>query len=132
MEDLITVISFPGSYEAYIAKNLLESEGIEVFLADELTSQVYINTGAIGGIKLQVSTVDYDKACSILNEHGYFRQRGKKEGSFWKKLDKTTGRLPFIGKTPLEIRFVVICAVIILLVILPVLIFLLNKQIFPA
>lgn len=61
-----------GSYqytsEAAIVKGKLQSEGIEVFLADNFTidSDPIIST-AIGGVKLFVKTTDADKALQILS-----------------------------------------------------------------
>lgn len=50
MDTLTTVLSFTYPHEAHLAKGKLESEGIEVFLKDELTTQVNnFYSHAIGG-----------------------------------------------------------------------------------
>ncbi len=69
----VNIARFQYSSEAQIVKGKLQSEGIEVFLAD----QVLIDTDplvsqAIGGIKLNVYADDEERARGILNEiHNY-------------------------------------------------------------
>ena len=58
--------------DAYLAKALLEAEGIEVFLQDELTTQVFnFYSNALGGVKMLVPSSDADKAIALLKEGGY-------------------------------------------------------------
>lgn len=71
MEDLTTVYTATYPQEVYMAKNLLEAEGIEAFIKDELTSQVIGYVSAVGGIKLMVSEVDAGRALELLVEGGY-------------------------------------------------------------
>ncbi len=51
-------------YEAHIAKGLLESEGINAEIFNEVSSYVSIN--ACDGIKLMVNDEDYDAAVNVL------------------------------------------------------------------
>ncbi|PZR13642.1 MAG: hypothetical protein DI539_19305 [Flavobacterium psychrophilum] len=62
-----------GSYqytsEAIIIKGKLESEGIEVFMADNFTIDTDpLVSNAIGGVKLYVRSEDMDKATAVLSE----------------------------------------------------------------
>jgi VIT1/CCC1 family predicted Fe2+/Mn2+ transporter len=68
MEQLFTTIAvFTYSSEAKIIKGRLESEGIEVFLSDELTIDTDpLVSNAIGGVKLKVFTENVEKANKIL------------------------------------------------------------------
>lgn len=67
-----TIITFSLPQDAYMARSLLESRGIETNLADELTAQVYnLNSDAIGGVKLQVWEPDVEEGIQILKEGGY-------------------------------------------------------------
>ncbi len=71
----IIISSFAQSQEAHYAKSLLEAEGIEVFLKDELTSQVCNHIGsAIGGIKVEVQADDADRAYRILVNAGCIKE----------------------------------------------------------
>ncbi|MBP5306475.1 MAG: DUF2007 domain-containing protein [Paludibacteraceae bacterium] len=66
----IRVFTLPQ--DAYLAKTFLESEGITVFLRDELINQVFnFGTNALGGVKMMVPTEQADKARQLLVEGGY-------------------------------------------------------------
>lgn len=70
MKDTFTTIAtFPYSSEAQIVKGKLQSEGIQVYLADEYTidSDPLISQ-AIGGVKIQVLTTQKEEAISILKD----------------------------------------------------------------
>jgi len=63
-----TIAKFTYTSEALIIKGRLESDGIEVFLADNLTIDTDpLISNAIGGVKLKVLTEDVEKAREILN-----------------------------------------------------------------
>ncbi|WP_444908981.1 putative signal transducing protein [Microbulbifer sp. TRSA005] len=66
---LVTVARFSFPYEAQIAKARLESEGISAFIADEHTVNMqWLYSNAMGGVRLQVSESDLDKAHEILKQ----------------------------------------------------------------
>ena len=76
MDTLTTVLSFTYPHEAHLAKGKLESEGIEVFLKDELTTQVNnFYSHAIGGVKLQVRSDQIDTAHRLLVQSGYIQEQ---------------------------------------------------------
>lgn len=65
--DLVTIASYASPVEAEIAKNRLESSDIPAFLVGENTvTMAWHLTNALGGIRLQVSLSDADKARAIL------------------------------------------------------------------
>ncbi|NDV64106.1 DUF2007 domain-containing protein [Bacteroides sp. 224] len=74
MTNWITIITFIYPHEAHIAKGVLESEGIDVFIKDEMTAQVnnFYST-AIGGVKLLVNEEQRERALQILEEAGYIK-----------------------------------------------------------
>ena len=61
-------MAFNSLPAAHIAAAQLEAEGIEVFLADEMISQIYANI--TGGVKLQVADADLEKSQEILKKAG--------------------------------------------------------------
>ena len=66
---LITIKSFSNQYEANLCKELLKTQGIECFLANETHIQsnpLLIN--ALGGYQLQCKEEDAKKALEILEE----------------------------------------------------------------
>lgn len=67
-ETFTTVAKFQYSSEAQIIKGRLEADGIQVFLADNLTIDTDpLVSNAIGGVKLKVLSEDTLKAKHILN-----------------------------------------------------------------
>ncbi|WP_179351135.1 putative signal transducing protein [Winogradskyella vidalii] len=68
MQDtFVTIAKFQYSAEAEIIKGRLESDGIQVFLKDNITIDTDpLVSHAIGGIKLNVLAKDQDKAKDIL------------------------------------------------------------------
>ena len=63
----VTVAKFQYSAEAEIIKGRLESDGIQVFLKDNITIDTDpLVSNAIGGIKLNVLAKDEDQAKAIL------------------------------------------------------------------
>lgn len=72
MNNWVHLATFTLPHEAYMAQNLLEAEGLETFLRDELSVQVdnFISQ-AIGGVKIMVKEEHGQKALEILREGGY-------------------------------------------------------------
>ncbi|MBU2928018.1 putative signal transducing protein [Winogradskyella psychrotolerans] len=68
MQDtFVTIARYPYSTEAQIAKGRLESDGIEVFLRDNLAIDTDpLVSQAIGGVKLKVLAKDEVQARAIL------------------------------------------------------------------
>ena len=71
MENLVTVQVFYEPTNVLIPRSLLESEGIECFVKDELVAQVYNVASIVGGVKLQVREKDVEKAVQILMDGGF-------------------------------------------------------------
>jgi len=75
MDNWQTIITFTQPHDAHFAKGLLESEGIETIIRDELTAQVNnFYSNAIGGVKLDVKENDLVTATLILKEGGYIKE----------------------------------------------------------
>lgn len=69
MKQLVTIATYwyPGDY--LLMKSRLEAEGISCYMKDEnIVTQDPLVTAAVGGIKLQVSEDDVDRAIQIMNE----------------------------------------------------------------
>ncbi|GAA0694545.1 DUF2007 domain-containing protein [Marinobacterium maritimum] len=66
---LVTIARYTYPYEAQIARALLDSEGIEAFVADEQTINMqWLYSDALGGVRLQVAAEDAELALRILQE----------------------------------------------------------------
>jgi hypothetical protein len=65
----VTLRQFLTVQEALMAKSILDSAGIESFLADEnVISMNWLWSNALGGVKLQVRTTDAAIASDLLNQ----------------------------------------------------------------
>jgi hypothetical protein len=121
MKDWITILTFTYPHEAHLAKGKLESEGIEVQIADEMTVQVNnFYSNAIGGVKLKVRKTDLQRANHILINSGYLKQEEQIDNKFLNWIDKFTARFPLIGKTILEIRPIAFIMTILILIATPI------------
>lgn len=108
MNNLVTVISFSLPLDAHFAKGKLQSEGIEVFMKDELTAQVnHLYSSAIGGVKLQVKRDDADAAHKLLVEAGYIIEHAYKPNKLIISIDKYTASWPLIGRLDVALRLLV-------------------------
>jgi Putative prokaryotic signal transducing protein len=65
-QDLVTVATFTTATDAHLHKNLLEGEGIQAFVADELTGDQLSGAYLHGYVKLQVSQQNVERAQQIL------------------------------------------------------------------
>ena len=64
---LVTILTASLIHEIHIAKTLLASHGINSFIIDENIA-TSIGTAFVEGYKLNVSTLDFEKATKILND----------------------------------------------------------------
>ena len=117
MDNLTTVITFTLPHHAHLAKAKLQSEGVKVFMKDEMTTQVHnFYSNAIGGVKLQVRSADIDTAHRILVESGYIKEPARKQNSLLVKFDKLTSTWALIGGLPVEFRIVIVVALLVSIV----------------
>ena len=66
LRELVTVRSFCNPSEAMIVKAMLDSAGIECFLADDNAARILGSD--ISGIRVQVNRVDADAAIALLEQ----------------------------------------------------------------
>jgi hypothetical protein len=65
----VTIKVFDSAIEAHILKSKLESEDIECHIFDEnIVSLNPLFNYAVGGIKLKVNELDFEKAITIVKE----------------------------------------------------------------
>lgn len=68
--ELVTVVTFDLPSEADLVRNLLESEGIQVAIADDnLVGADWFYTNAVGGVKLQVSAAEAKTAAALVQDY---------------------------------------------------------------
>ena len=109
----VTIAVFNLPQETYVAKLKLESEGISIFLKDELTIQTdNFLSQAMGGVKLQVLNKDVDRAREILVEGGFIQPEYNTENKYLNKIDRITKRIPFMSKSLFVVRLLVFVSIV--------------------
>ncbi|QDT96820.1 putative signal transducing protein [Gimesia aquarii] len=69
-DDLVTVATLNTPTEAILVRNLLDAEGIPVFLSDtEAVGMAWYLGYALGGVKVQVAESDVERAFEVLDDH---------------------------------------------------------------
>lgn len=98
MEEWVTLKVYTYPHEAYVLVSKLEFEGIACQLKDEntLLAHGFIST-AIGGVKLQVKSSDYDDALLVLSVPGIEREF-ESPNTLVALLDRWSSRIPVINK----------------------------------
>lgn len=113
MNSYVTIATFTFPSELAIVRGRLESEGIECYVADELTVQVHnFYSNALGGIKLQVNEKQAAEAIEILKELGYLKEDIHQPTKFNRIVEKATRRIPGFNKASVELRLVVLIALL--------------------
>jgi hypothetical protein len=70
--ELVTVATYPNAIEAHAARNFLEGNEIETFVADEYFSTLEFSN--LSTIKLQVPVADAQRARELLNSRPIARR----------------------------------------------------------
>ena len=65
-DEILTVATFDSLQEAYFAKSLLESLGLEMFLTNENAMRTLVHPHLSGGIGLLIAKDDLDVAREVL------------------------------------------------------------------
>lgn len=119
MDVFVTVATFMWPTDAVVPRGLLEGEGIEVRMKDEMTVQVHnFYSQAVGGVKLQVPEADAERARELLREGGFLHDTETEQGEFWPEIDRVTRSIPLIGRVDLLMARVMVLVTLILLVVL--------------
>jgi len=94
--EVVTAASFSTPYEAHLAKDRLEANGIMAVIADEYTAGMnWLLSNAIGGVKVQVDKTDLENALKVLALNGA-REEGVPE------IDDGWGECPKCGSKAVE------------------------------
>lgn len=120
MDKFITILTTQYPHEAHMIKSKLESEGIMVFLKDELTVQSHnFISNAIGGVKIQIRSKDFLLAQSIFQDIGLQGSHEEDQPSFGlvKWAEKRLDKISFFRKWPGEVRLIAFIGLVMLLIV---------------
>ena len=113
LDNFVTIKTFTGISDLAIPRTLLEANGLECRVLDELTVQVSpLYSNAIGGIKLQVRESDIQKAAEILKDGGFVTDEDLKPVNDLAKLYNRTSQLPLLKNLRPELRLIIIASIV--------------------
>ena len=115
MDKMVEIDRFQNQAEAFMLRSLLESEGIECYLKDEIINQMYGGFVDFGGIKVQVMEDQVPHAMDVMQANGYELPKEDEAIAPLAPMSGFVGKIPFLRKFALEKQLLIILIVTALL-----------------
>ena len=115
MDKIVEIARFQNQAEAFMLRSLLESEGIECYLKDEIINQMYGGFVDFGGIKVQVMEDQVPHAMDVMQANGYELPKEDEAIAPLAPMSGFVGKIPFLRKFALEKQLLIILIVTALL-----------------
>ena len=115
MDKMVEIARFQNQAEAFTLRSLLESEGIECYLKDEIINQMYGGFVDFGGIKVQVMEDQVPHAMDVMQANGYELPKEDEAIAPLAPMSGFVGKIPFLRKFALEKQLLIILIVTALL-----------------
>lgn len=116
MEKMVEIarFAFPADAQTLIA--LLKSEGIDCYLRNELTTQMYAGYIDMGGARVELLEGDVPRAMEIMLDNGYEIPHEDEQPEQIKAVSGWASHIPFLKRLPLEKQilflFIIIAVII--------------------
>lgn len=117
MDKMVEIARFQYAAEARTLISLLESEGIDCYIRDEISSGML--AGYLGGsVQARVETLESNvpRAMEIMEVGGYDLPDEDAYGEEIKTVAGWAGHIPFLRKFPVEKQILILCALIAVLI----------------
>jgi len=115
MDKMVEIARFQNQAEAFMLRSLLESEGIECYLKDEIINQMYGGFVDFGGIKVQIMEDQVPHAMDVMKANGYELPKEDEAIAPLAPMSGFVGKIPFLRKFALEKQLLIILIVTALL-----------------
>ena len=115
MDKMVEIARFQNQAEAFMLRSLLESEGIECYLKDEIINQMYGGFVDFGGIKVQIMEDQVPHAMDVMQANGYELPKEDEAIAPLAPMSGFVGKIPFLRKFTLEKQLLIILIVTALL-----------------
>ena len=115
MDKMVEIARFQNQAEAFMLRSLLESEGIECYLKDEIINQMYGGFVDFGGIKVQIVEDQVPHAMDVMKANGYELPTEDEAIAPLAPMSGFVGKIPFLRKFALEKQLLIILIVTALL-----------------
>lgn len=120
MDKMVEIARFQYPAEAQTLIALLKSEGIECYLRNEYTSQLYASYVDVGGARVEILESDVPEALEIMKVGGYDIPGEDEEAEQIQVVAGWARHIPFLRNYTLEkqivILFVIIAVFLVLLI----------------
>lgn len=120
MDKMVEIARFQYPAEAQTLIALLKSEGIECYLRNEYTSQLYASYVDVGGARVEILESDVPEALDIMKAGGYDIPEEDEEAEQIQVVAGWARHIPFLRNYTLEkqivILFVIIAVFLVLLI----------------
>lgn len=112
MDKMVEIARFTYPAEAQTLMALLRSEGIECFLRNEITSQLYAGSLDVGGARVEILESDVQHALEVMQQGGYEIPSENEQPEEIVMVTGWTRHIPFLRKYPLEKQIIILFAII--------------------
>lgn len=118
MDKMVEIARFQYPAEAQTLIALLKSEGIECYLRNEYTSQLYASYVDVGGARVEILESDVPEALEIMKVGGYDIPEEDEEAEQIQVVAGWARHIPFLRNYTLEKQIVVLFVIIAVLLVL--------------
>lgn len=118
MDKMVEIARFQYPAEAQTLIALLKSEGIECYLRNEYTSQLYASYVDVGGARVEILESDVPEALEIMKAGGYDIPEEDEEAEQIQVVAGWARHIPFLRNCTLEKQIVILFVIIAVLLVL--------------
>jgi len=118
MDKMVEIARFQYPAEAQTLIALLKSEGIECYLRNEYTSQLYASYVDVGGARVEILESDVPDALEIMKAGGYDIPEEDEETEQIQVVASWARHIPFLRNYTLEKQIVILFVIIAVLLVL--------------
>ena len=118
MDKMVEIARFQYPAEAQTLIALLKSEGIECYLRNEYTSQLYASYVDVGGARVEILESDVPEALEIMKAGGYDTPEEDEEAEQIQVVAGWARHIPFLRNYTLEKQIVILFVIIAVLLVL--------------
>lgn len=118
MDKMVEIARFQTPAEAQTLMALLKSEGIECYLRNEYSSQLFASYVDVGGARVEILESDVPEALEIMKVGGYDIPEEDEEAEQIQVVAGWARHIPFLRNYTLEKQIVILFVIIAVLLVL--------------
>lgn len=108
MDKMVEIARFTFPADAQTLMALLRSEGIECYLRNEITSQLYARYADVGGARVEILESDVPHALEVMRIGGYEIPSEEEMPDQIQTVSGWTRRIPLLRNYPLEKQIIIL------------------------